>query len=237
MMKLFCFPYAGGSSAIYNKWKRYFNNQSIEIVPIELAGRGTRMGEPLYDNLNEAVEDVYKWISKQIDSTPYALFGHSMGSKIAYELYYKLINLNHNEPEMIFFSGSSAPHSKKTDKQQVHLLPNDEFKREVLDLGGTSEEIFDNRQLAELFVPIIREDYKIVETYQYKEKQNKINCKTVVLYGLQDKYIDIIKEWDELTDLPSTYHFINGGHFFIQENIEKTIEAVKSHLFINNPQR
>ncbi|NDI34040.1 thioesterase II family protein [Chengkuizengella sediminis] len=236
MMKLFCFPYAGGSSAIYSKWKKHFK-QSIEIVPIELAGRGTRMGESFYENLNEAVEDVYKKISGQLNSTPYALFGHSMGSKIAYELYYKLINMNHNEPEMIFFSGSSAPHSKNTDKKQVHLLPNNEFKRNVLELGGTSEEIFDNSQLAELFVPIIRADYKIVETYQYKQKQNKINCKTVVLYGSHDKYIDIIKEWDELTYQPSDYHFINGGHFFIQDHLEKTIKAVESHLYINNPQR
>ncbi|MFS1513881.1 thioesterase II family protein [Chengkuizengella sp. SCS-71B] len=228
MMKLFCLPYAGGSSAIYSKWKRHFN-QSIEIVPIELAGRGTRIGESFYESLNEAVEDVYKLISGQIDSTPYALFGHSMGSKIAYELYYKIKNLDHNEPEMIFFSGSPAPHSKKTDKEQVHLLPNDEFKRKVLELGGTADEIFDNRQLAELFVPIIRGDYKIVETYEYKQKQIKINCKTVVLYGLQDKYIDIIKEWDELTEQPSTYHFINGGHFFIQDHMEKTIKAVGSH--------
>lgn len=88
-IKLFCLPYAGGSSVIFNSWKQYID-PSIELVPIELAGRGKRINEPLYNGVNDAVEDVFGLIKNKITDTPYALFGHSMGGMISYELAQKI---------------------------------------------------------------------------------------------------------------------------------------------------
>ena len=88
-IKLFCFPYAGGSAAAYNKWRQYLDKH-IELRPVELAGRGRRIYDPLYQSIEEAVDDVYQLISPELAKGPYAFFGHSMGGIIAYELAYKI---------------------------------------------------------------------------------------------------------------------------------------------------
>lgn len=67
MIKLLCFPYAGGTSAIYAKWKRYIS-KDIELCPVELAGRGKRYEAPFYNNLDEVIEDVYNIIEDDIDN-------------------------------------------------------------------------------------------------------------------------------------------------------------------------
>lgn len=78
-IKLFTIPYAGGSSVVFQEWKKYFDNE-IELIPIELAGRGKRFNNPLYNTLEEAVDDVLKQIqSCLVPGDDYALFGHSMG--------------------------------------------------------------------------------------------------------------------------------------------------------------
>ena len=91
-----------GSAFNYAKWKNYFNPY-IEVVPIELAGRGYRIEESLYQGMEEAVNDAYTSIVKQIDASPYILFGHSMGSLIAYEVARKYRVLITNYPNFLFY--------------------------------------------------------------------------------------------------------------------------------------
>ena len=108
-IKLFCIPYSGGSADIYYKWKKELDS-SIELCPIEIAGRGRRMNEPFYETVAEAAEDISSRILTQIDDdTQYAIFGHSMGALLAYETYFSLMEKCSKEPEHIFFSGRKAP--------------------------------------------------------------------------------------------------------------------------------
>ena len=108
-IKLFCIPYAGCSASIYSKWKRKLP-QDIELIPLEPAGRGRRCDEPLYNNLNEAVDDLYWEAAKVLDrSDEYILFGHSMGSLLAFELYYKLMEEGFREPLHLYVSGARLP--------------------------------------------------------------------------------------------------------------------------------
>ena len=55
---LFCIPYAGGLAGTYLKWKKYLDS-SIELFPVELAGRGQRNEFPLYNTLDDAVVDIH----------------------------------------------------------------------------------------------------------------------------------------------------------------------------------
>ncbi|MEH7753270.1 thioesterase domain-containing protein, partial [Bacillus toyonensis] len=160
--KLFCFPHAGGSAFSYAKWKNHFNPY-IEVVPIELAGRGYRIEENLYQSMEEAVNDVYNNIVMQIDDSPYILFGHSMGSLIAYEVARKIQDSNNELPEFLVLSGRNHPNSKI--KNIRYNLPNEQFKREVIAMGGTPSGVLQSEELMEIFLPILRADFKIVETY------------------------------------------------------------------------
>ncbi|MCU0287008.1 MAG: thioesterase domain-containing protein, partial [Acidobacteria bacterium] len=125
--KLFCLPYAGGSAAIYNKWRPYLDKR-IELVPLDLAGRGRRIYDPLYDSIAEAVEDIYNMIEKQLEDVPYSFFGHSMGGIMVYELAQKIRNLQRPQPIHIFIAGRGAPDIPGEDEKIFHKLPEDQFK-------------------------------------------------------------------------------------------------------------
>ena len=101
---------------------------------VELAGRGKRIYDPLYQSIEEAVNDVYSKISHELTKGPYAIFGHSMGGIIAYELAYKIRDNHLPEPLHIFFSGRGAPHIPDEDEEWWHHLPDDEFKEKTMAL-------------------------------------------------------------------------------------------------------
>src|SRR5476649_2659194 len=94
-IKLFYFPYSGGSSVVYEKWRKQLC-PSIELIPVEYAGRGTRFTVPLCENINEMVEDAFHIIKKHLDGTSYSFFGHSLGALVAYELSHKLKQLDYD---------------------------------------------------------------------------------------------------------------------------------------------
>lgn len=139
-IKLFCLPYAGGSSIIFRPWQQYIS-PGIELVPVELAGRGSRILDKRYENASEAVDDTFAFIQKEIDQSPYSLFGHSMGCMIIYDLAKKIREKGLRPPLHLFFSGRGAPSVKRTEKK-FHLMNDDDFQNEILALGGTPPRIF-----------------------------------------------------------------------------------------------
>ncbi|MBN1050256.1 thioesterase II family protein [Clostridium botulinum] len=228
-MILFCLPYAGGSETIYYNWKRYLNS-SIYLESVELRGRGKRFNEDFYENLEEAVEDIFENIKEKILYDDYAIYGHSMGSILAYELYYKIHNENIKIPKHIFFSGYMSP-STLRKKKQIHLLPDEEFIKEVIELGGTPQEIVDNKELLQLFTPILRNDFKMLENYVYKEKKDKIQCNISILNGNEDDItIKEILEWKNHGNKGFKVYNFEGNHFFINTNVENITKIINTTL-------
>jgi len=227
-IKLFCFPYAGGSAVIFNNWKQYIEN-SIELVPIELAGRGKRINEPLYNGVDDVIDDVFGLIKNKINDNPYAFFGHSMGGMIAYELAKRIKKNNLPSPIHVFFSGRSAPHIKKDDDKQYHLMSEEKFKKEIIELGGTPPEFFDHPELMEIFLPLLKNDFKLAGANLYNGKIEPLNCNITVFLGKEE---DLTSEqcdgWKKHTTKLCSIHYFEGGHFFINNNTEQIVK------FINN---
>jgi len=228
-MILFCLPYAGGSEAIYYKWKNYLH-PSIQLVPIELKGRGKRFGEIFYESLEQAVDDIFENIKDKIVDEDYAIYGHSMGSLLAYELYYKISELNITKPTHIFFSGREAP-SIVTEEENTYTLPDYDFMKKIVELGGTTEELTNNRELLQIFLPIIRSDFKIIETYNYEERENKIECDVSILNGKQDsiKSEDLAAWKNHVSRGFKVYNF-EGNHFFINSNVKNITSIINATL-------
>ncbi|MEO2255347.1 thioesterase domain-containing protein [Paenibacillus amylolyticus] len=225
-MKLFCIPYAGGSAAIYNQWSSQLIGIA-EIIPVELAGRGRRVHEPFYRSFEEVVEDVTSIIVQQLSGDPYAIFGHSLGAILAYETTHKLRSMGYKEPRAVFFSGRSAPHVPDKDEKIVHTLPDEEFIQHLVELGGTPPQFFENTELKNLFLPIIRSDFRLSETYSFKERNNKLLCDTYIFYGKQDDNLSgDIKEWDQVCHSACNYFEFDGDHFFIHSHSQSVIEAL-----------
>ena len=228
-MRLYCFPYAGGSAAVFNRWRTYLNRK-IELVPVELAGRGVRFKEAFYGSMLEAIDDLYSKINSTLDHSPYALFGHSMGSILVYELCHKIIAENRKGPTHIFLSGKCPPHIKKEEKI-FHTLPIERFKEEIFKMGGTPRGVLENRELMDIFIPILKADYQILETYKFIPKDIKLNVGITVFNGISDNIgCEVMLEWGKYTSESSQIYQFEGGHFFIHNHTAEIVEIINRTL-------
>lgn len=228
-IRLYCLPHAGAIANVYMGWKKYIH-PSIEIWPIEMPGRGSRLDVPFYGSIAEAVDDVYNMIEKDIEHVPYAIYGHSMGSIIGFELCHKLEQQNCNPPIHAFFSGRNAPHISSGEDKKIYNLQDKEFVAEILKLGGTSLKVFEHEELKGLFLPIIRNDYKICEEYVYADK-GKLNCNISILYGKDDDMTaDEINQWKQHAKNECKIYEFAGGHFFINDYTENVVRIINNSL-------
>lgn len=231
---LFCFPYAGGSAVIFHKWKHYLH-PDIELVPIELAGRGRRICDLLYRDVPEAIDDVFALIKDRIGQSPYALFGHSMGSMISYELAKRIRQEGLPPPKHIFFSGRSAPHVKRKDEKIYHLMNDEEFKREVMELGGTPPGFFDDPDLAQLFLPLLKNDFRLAETVEDTHNIQPFDESITVFMGKDD---DLTAEecdgWKRYSKRNCHICYFEGKHFFLLDETEQLVKIINRSL-LNYP--
>ncbi len=230
-IRLFCFPYAGGSSAIYNKWRQYLDER-IELQAVELSGRGRRIYDPLYDSIDEAVDDIFTRISSELDQIPYAFFGHSMGGIIAYELAQKIKAQKQTEPKHVFFAGRGAPHVHDEDEEEHYFhLPEEEFKKKIIELGGTPKEFFQYPELLDVLLPMLRSDFKIAETYKSSSEVHPFNYDISVLIGKKEEVSAAqMHGWREHTKGVCSLHYFEGEHFFINDEAERIVKIVNNTL-------
>lgn len=230
-IRLFCFPFAGGSALVYKPWRKYLPER-IELRPVELAGRGIRMGEDLYNDIDEAVRDVLKIIRPEIGRGTYALYGHSMGGKIAFELVHRIRQERLPAPLQLFISGRGAPHQEVT-AQQFSLLGDEEFKQKILSFGGTPSDLFKHPELVRLFLPLLRNDFRLSETGGIREKTNPLDQDITVLTGCHDRSLDgDIHEWNEYTSTKCRVYPFDGDHFFLLRKIPE-IAGLISRILID----
>lgn len=234
-IKLFCFPYAGGSSAMYFRWKRFYANYPLDLIPVELSGRGRRMGDPLYPTVDEMIEDAFLQIRDHLNDGNYSLFGHSMGAMICYELCREIKKKGYPLPLHVFFSGRGAPHIDQRDKN-YHLMPDDEFRSEVMKLGGTPPEFFSNPDLTAFFLPVLKNDFRLVAESPKYTVSERIDVDISVLTGREDDlYPEQITGWKDVTTGKAGFHYFEGGHFFLHdagEDIAYIIQRVFSNALI-----
>ena len=228
--KLFCIPYAGGSASIYNKWTQFLD-PTIELIPVELAGRGRRIHERLYKDVAEATNDAFSIVKEKTGQSPYALFGHSLGGMIAFELAVKIRECHFPRPVHMFFSGKRAPHLKKEDDKKYHLMNDEDFKRELISLGGTPSGVFDHPELFEMFLPIIRNDFRLAASAPHSDIITPFDEDITVFIGKDD---DLTPEqgdgWEKHTRCLCNIHHFEGGHFFLHKETECIVNTINHTL-------
>lgn len=228
-MKLFCLPFAGGSKRAYSNWSK-LANRAVEIEAIEIKGRGERFGQDFYEDMTEAVDDIYSLIKDQIQKDEYALYGHSMGTLLAYELYYKVIAEGHRKPAHIFFSGRQSP-IVKNNMYVSSTMPDDEFLAKIIALGGTHEELSQSKELMRFYLPVLKNDIRIMENYEFQQRAEKIKCDISVFIGLEDR-IDGKQEieWDDLCEQRIKFYHFMGDHFFINDHTSTIVNIMEGEL-------
>jgi medium-chain acyl-[acyl-carrier-protein] hydrolase len=221
-LRLFCFPYAGGSAAIFRGWQTLVASD-IEVCPIELPGRGRRLQEPAFKTIQPLVIALRDAISGWLDK-PFAFLGHSMGAVIAFELARELSNTLRLDPVHLFVSGRRAPQIPNTDPP-TYKLPEPLFIEELRRLQGTPQEVLENEELLKLLLPLLRSDFELVHTYKYIPG-GTLSCPIAVMGGIDDKDVtrDQLQAWREVSCGTFTLEMFSGNHFFVHA-AEKLVAA------------
>lgn len=225
-LNLFCLPFAGASIYAYRDFGRYIAD-FINIIPIELPGRGNRTSEPLLSDINKMVDDVFNQINVQ-QNIPYAIYGHSLGSILGFLLVKKIINEKLPQPIQLFLSGREGASVK--NNTPIHLLPKQEFIKKLQEYEGTPKEILQDNDVMNIFEPILRADFKAFETYVY-EKSGPFDIPITAMIGTSDKitYEDTEK-WQEETLRKITIKQFKGGHFFVFNHLQEISNEISNTL-------
>ena len=229
-IKLFCFPYAGASAAVYSSWKEYIQDE-IQLVPVELAGRGKKIHEPLYETVDNAVTEILERLKGDLSDQPYAFFGHSMGAMLAHELVDRIKLLGLPTPVHVFFSGRSAPSVRPGADKKYHLLNETDFKEKVLSLGGTPPHFFEHPELMNLFLPVLRNDFRLCSNDFSERHRVPIDSPITVFIGKEeDITAEGVDAWKNHTSLWCRIYYFRGGHFFINDFTEEIVRIINETL-------
>jgi len=222
---LFCFPYAGGGASVFYNWSKKLKEYDISVCPIQLPGREDKILESPYTNLNILVRDLVKLI-RPFMKNKVMFFGHSMGAKIAFEVGRQL-EKEHFELSHLIVSGSRVPHIP--EPYPIYHLPDKEFKHELKRFGGISNELLVNEKLFNFFLPVLRADFTMSDTYHTYDKV-QLTCPVLSFGGDMDSDAnqDEIFKWSEYTVNDFKYRKFSGDHFFIRTNEDELLEEIRN---------
>lgn len=224
-MKLFCIPYAGASAAIYKSWIPYASD--VDIMPLELPGRGYRYSEPLVNSVTELAEDLLPRITRETgQDEPYALFGHSMGAWVAYECALLLQEKSHSLSHL-YISGQTAPHKKNRISQA--RLDDAELMRFIASLEGMTTETIESELWQEIFLPIFRADVVAADEYLPRLDSRRLACPITVMNGEHDTSSCLnASEWRSYTNSKFESYMFPGGHLYLRQHMQRIL-AVMEH--------
>ena len=224
-VQLFFLPYAGGSSFSFMKVVRLLK-PDIEAITIEYAGRGKRNTIPFLHTYEEFLIDVIEEIGKnRYKGIPYAFFGYSMGSAIAFDICStKLLEEN---PIHCFFCAEGGLISQN-ESRNYSLLKKAEFKDKIIALGGIDNRIMKNQDVLDDYLRLIMMDYNILGQFKYNGK--KIMCPSSVLYSEDDETCVHMDEWIKVVENNVDFYKFTGSHFFINKDYVRIAEIINSKI-------
>lgn len=229
-LDLFCFPPAGGTSALYRNWHLGLP-ESVEVHAIELPGRERRFSDTPFTSMGALLDELVPVIeAARHPDRSFALFGHSMGGSIAFELTRRLREQKRGLPQVLCVSGRKAPQLAERFPL-MHNLSEGEFIQGLRAYGGTPEAVLQSEDLMELFVPLLRADFSLFETWSYQE-ESPLPMPLVVFGGDEDPraLIGELQAWRMHTAADFGFRMIPGGHFFLRDNETLMLRALSEEL-------
>ncbi len=213
-LRLFCFPYAGKGGAQFVRWNL---GDDIEVIAVQLPGRDSRAGESLPPRLEDLVSEIVQAMLPLLDR-PFAVFGHSMGSIIGYEVTRRLSLQHRLTPERLFVSGRGGA-QRSAGKGQLHILPDDQLVDALQKTyGGIPDVVLRNRELLAHFLPTLRADLRLLESHQHRAGA-PLSCPITAFGGVDDPMVDesALRAWSRLTTGAFDLQMYSGGHFYLND--------------------
>ncbi|MEU5566948.1 thioesterase domain-containing protein [Micromonospora musae] len=225
-VQLFCLPYAGAGASAFRHWSAGLG-PGVEVLPVQLPGRENRITEdPRFQ-----VADVARAIAGRA-SGPYALYGHSMGGRLGFEVVRELRREGLPLPLRLYVGGARAPHVNAPSLfDGLSTVDDDELLRRLGDGGGLPAEVLDHPELVELLLPLLRADFGRVDSYRYVA-EDPLPVPIVVFSGRHDRAVtrEQSEAWARHSAAGCTLHEISGGHFFLHDALDELLAVIRADL-------
>lgn len=215
-VRLFCFPSAGSAASALATWGRFLP-ATIEVHAAQLPGRERRKSEPLQTNLLDLTAELTAAVEPLLDR-PFALFGHSLGGLFAFEFARQIRDRHGREPVHLFVASRQSPRFAPAGGP-IHQLDDNAFLEQLQDrYGALPQVIRENAELRNLFLPILRADMTVLDTYKYTVS-NPLTCPITVYAGDADRSVtaDGLRAWENETTATTHVREYPGDHFFLSQ--------------------
>ncbi|WP_256106166.1 thioesterase II family protein [Streptomyces sp. ODS05-4] len=227
-VRLVCLPHAGGSASFYLPVARALAPR-VEALAVQYPGRQDRRDEPPVADLERLAERIADELRPLTDDDrPYALFGHSMGAILGYEVARRLQSEGRG-PLRLFVSGRRAPLLDRGDEWQPGT--DEEVVNEIRALDGTHGDLLDDPEMREMILPALRADYAAVRRYRHRPGP-PLDCPVTAFTGDADPKARVteVAAWSRLTAGGFELSVLPGGHFFLVDRQEQVLRTVRDRL-------
>jgi medium-chain acyl-[acyl-carrier-protein] hydrolase len=227
-VRLICFPHAGGGASSFRQWPSLLP-PDVDACLIQLPGRENRLAERPFSHVLPLVETLVR-VLEPVLHQPFALFGHSMGALVAFELARALRASGAPQPIHLLVAGRQPPQMPNIEPP-IGGLPDDDFLAEVRRLNGTSDAVLGHPELMRLMTPLLRADIGVCETYQYADAP-PLQCPLSVFAARSDAGAppDRMAGWSRQTTARCRLHTFIGDHFFVQREAAAVVARVARDL-------
>lgn len=225
-IKLYCLAYAGASAYVFYELRNKLSDE-IEVVLVDLPGKGQRANEQFCKTMNEAVQEVADCITGSSHDMEYAVLGYSMGGLVAYETLYELHKRGSRMPKCVFLA-AAAPPEKMRDEDRIYKLPDSAFIDKIVQMGGVDRECFEEKEYREFCLPILRADFKMLGEYEYLPREYRPDVSSYILFSDEEK--EGIEEWNRYFEQDCCYLHFDKGHFFINDQVDKMVKIIQKFI-------
>lgn len=212
-LNLFCLPYAGGGASAFRAWARELP-AAIEVCAVQFPGRETRWLEEPFERMRPLTSALADVLAKHL-GRPYALFGHSMGALVAFELTRELRRRRIAGPRLLVASAHRAP-DLPSPTAPLRDLPEEQLVEHMGRIQGTSDALLQDADVRAFMLPLIRADFAVCETYVY-EPDAPLECPILAIGGTADPHVSRLEleAWRDHTRAEFALRLVHGGHFYL----------------------
>ncbi|WP_181233977.1 thioesterase II family protein [Enhygromyxa salina] len=214
-IRLLCFHHAGGSPSSFRPWLDELPDH-VELLAVRLAGREARLRQTPVNSVAEVVEPLAEALAPLLRASPrLAIFGHSMGALLGFELARELRRRSLPRPELLVASGRNGPGVGR--KLELHKLSDKQLIDEVQRIyGGIPKPILDEPELLALTLPVLRADLTINETHTLSEEA-PLDIPIRAYAGVDDPHVGKagLERWAEFTTASFESGQFAGDHFYL----------------------
>lgn len=225
--RLLCLPHAGGSAGFYFPVSAALS-PGVDVLAVQYPGRQDRSLDPFAESLQALADELFRLLDPD-DETPLALFGHSMGAVVGFELARRLEAAG-RPPAVFFASGRRGPSAGRRT-ETVHRRDDAGLIEEIKKLNGTDLTLLDDPEILQLILPSLRADYRLVESYR-RGPGPRLSCPVVAMTGDADPRVTVEEAgaWAEETSGPFELLVHPGGHFYLASQQTAVNTQITDHL-------